>query len=302
MKPASLFRRHPLLLLVLMTGWMGLSGCQYFSWLHPHPKAKAVAARMNPATLAPVGPSDLLDRLYADAVHEIEHRDYASALDLLQMARARKVDDPRVLTAMGVIYDKLGRFDLSDRYYTLAEAADPGSKVVAMDRAYSQRLQRAGEEVEAAANPAGAGEAALLARIETNHPVTTLARLDTPAAGQGDLASPARLPDIIREAPLADGVQVRDATGEVGGADPIKARLTRAGWSLGRLPLKTPSTSAVTRIDYPGDYARVARALARTLPIAATLRECGDCRRLEVVVGRDMLVKPLSHGSEARAA
>jgi tetratricopeptide (TPR) repeat protein len=289
--------RRLLLVFAIGAAALGSSGCQYFSWLHPHLKAKAVAAKMNPATLAPAGPNALLDRLYADAVHEIEHRDYASALDLLQMARARKADDPRVLTAMGVIYDKLGRFDLSDRYYTLAEAADPGSKVVAMDRAYSQRLQRAGEEVEAAA-----GETAFLARIETDPPVTTLARLDTPAAGRGDLAGPARLPDIIREGRLAAGVEVRDATGEIGGADPIKARLTRAGWSLGRLPVSTPLASPVTRIDYPGDYARVARALARTLPIPATLRECDDCRRLEVVVGRDMLAKPVSHASEARAA
>jgi tetratricopeptide (TPR) repeat protein len=268
---------------------VGLSGCQYFSWLHPRPKAKAIAVRVAPTTLAPAGPNALLDRLYADAVQEMQRRDYATALDLLQMARARKTDDPRVLTAMGVIYDKLGRFDLSDRYYTLAEAADPGSKVVAMDRAYSERLQRA--EAESATEADGA-EAARLARIESARPITALTQLDTAETrAEGPGADPLRLPHIELSAALKSGVEVRDATGLSGGADPIKSRLAHAGWSLDHLPLRARMTSAVSRIVYPEDYARVARALARTLPTPATLQACGACLRLEVIVGRDTLAK-----------
>jgi Flp pilus assembly protein TadD len=63
-----------------------------------------------------------IDGDYAAAVSAISRRDYAQALDMLQAANARKIDDVRVLNAFGVVYDKLGRFDLSARYYARARA------------------------------------------------------------------------------------------------------------------------------------------------------------------------------------
>lgn len=81
------------------------------------------------------------DMLYESAVSAIGKRDYARALDYLQEARARDPRDSRVLNAMGVIYDKLGRFDLSARYYTQARDVDPASKIVASNMAYSKVLQ-----------------------------------------------------------------------------------------------------------------------------------------------------------------
>jgi Tfp pilus assembly protein PilF len=53
---------------------------------------------------------------YQSAVRAIDQRDYALALDLLQAARARDPRDAAVVNAFGVVYDKLGRFDLSARY------------------------------------------------------------------------------------------------------------------------------------------------------------------------------------------
>jgi Flp pilus assembly protein TadD len=85
------------------------------------------------------------DRLYASAVRAIDQRRYGEALDALQVARSARPGDPRVLTAMAVVYDKLGRFDLSDRYYDQAEKADPGSRIVALDRGYSMFLRGAGK-------------------------------------------------------------------------------------------------------------------------------------------------------------
>lgn len=81
------------------------------------------------------------DTLYSSAVAAIGDRDYARALDYLQAAREKHLDDVRVLNAFGVVYDKLGRFDLSARYYAEAKAADPASKIVAANMAYSQVLQ-----------------------------------------------------------------------------------------------------------------------------------------------------------------
>jgi Flp pilus assembly protein TadD len=81
------------------------------------------------------------DADYAGAVSAIHRRDYAGALDFLQAGRLRKADDVRVLNAFGVVYDKLGRFDLSERYYLQALAIDPASAIVAGNLAYSLALQ-----------------------------------------------------------------------------------------------------------------------------------------------------------------
>lgn len=81
------------------------------------------------------------DRLYKAAVQAIDDRNYLRALDALQLARRASPDDVRVLNALGVVYDKLGRFDLSSRYYRLAEAADPASPIIAANMRYSGVLQ-----------------------------------------------------------------------------------------------------------------------------------------------------------------
>ena len=84
-------------------------------------------------------PADAI--FYQEAVSAIDHRDYATALDYLQAARAKDPKNVRVLNAFGVVYDKLGRFDLSTRYYTEAGALDPGSPTIARNIAYSRMLQ-----------------------------------------------------------------------------------------------------------------------------------------------------------------
>jgi hypothetical protein len=78
---------------------------------------------------------------YQSAVRAIGARDYALALDLLQAARSQTPNDPAVINGFGVVYDKLGRFDLSTRYYTQAAALDPDSPIVRQNLAYSAMLQ-----------------------------------------------------------------------------------------------------------------------------------------------------------------
>jgi Flp pilus assembly protein TadD len=85
-------------------------------------------------------PITRLDGYYGSAVAAIERRDYARALVALQEARALNPSDVRVLNAFGVVYDKLGRFDLSARYYGQARALDANSPVVAANMAYSAVL------------------------------------------------------------------------------------------------------------------------------------------------------------------
>jgi|GEM_PF-1237367 len=113
---------------------VGLSGC-----------ASAPAERhwvsVKPVRTPPQTELTGIDGDYAAAVAAIERRDYALALDLLQTANAQKGGDVRVLNAFGVVYDKLGRFDLSSRYYARARTADANSAIVAANQAYSAILQ-----------------------------------------------------------------------------------------------------------------------------------------------------------------
>lgn len=133
--------------LLATVGAIGLAGCQHLTrfsqWVIPHRFiVRSVQVTPAPANAPPRAADAGENAFYEMAVAAIDQRDYGRALDMLQLARDVRENDPRVLTAMGVVYDKLGRFDLSRRYYDLADAADPGSKVVAADRAYSLVLQR----------------------------------------------------------------------------------------------------------------------------------------------------------------
>src|SRR5258706_1736209 len=81
------------------------------------------------------------DRFYESAVSAINARDYGRALDYLQAARDRDPHNVKALNALGVVYDKLGRFDLSARYYAQARAIEPESRIVAENTGYSKVLQ-----------------------------------------------------------------------------------------------------------------------------------------------------------------
>ena len=99
------------------------------------------------------------DPLYESAVTAIDARDYARALEYLQEARTRDPRSVKTLNALGVVYDKLGRFDLSGRYYAQARAIDPESPIVAKNMDYSNSLQgligsgRVAADIPAAINP-----------------------------------------------------------------------------------------------------------------------------------------------------
>ncbi len=124
-------------LFLASTMLLGSTGCQHLARF-----ARNFHFRTVHSDVAAVDPGAVENRLYAAAARAIEARDYPTALEALQNARVARANDPRVLNALGVVYDKLGRFDLSAHYYDLAEKADPGSKVVAANRRYSMMLQQ----------------------------------------------------------------------------------------------------------------------------------------------------------------
>ena len=119
------------LLVWLMTG---AAGCTSVFSRAPEPQFRPFET-----TASVESPTD--STFYQSAVTAINRRDYATALDYLQAARAKQPNNVRVLNAFGVVYDKLGRFDLSARYYAQANALDPKSQIVAKNMSYSRWLQ-----------------------------------------------------------------------------------------------------------------------------------------------------------------
>ena len=87
--------------------------------------------KVRPVDTRPVQAAIQHDPLYESAVSAINDRDYGRALDYLQAAKAKDPGNVKILNALGVVYDKLGRFDLSARYYTQARNVEPDSKIVA---------------------------------------------------------------------------------------------------------------------------------------------------------------------------
>jgi len=265
---------------------VSLGGCQHFAQFIGLQSSTDARLKVTPVAVnAPAPSPDAAETaLYEHAATAIEQRDYGRALDLLQLARDAKENDPRVLTAMGVVYDKLGRFDLSKRYYDLAAAADPGSKVVATDRAYSLVLQHwmATERDPDAMMLAGARVAT---RLEVATPVVTRLAVATPP-----LASMGQVSFTGPRAGILGGVQVEDATGRANGVATIRASLSHLGWTLSRTTIDTHTVSAVTEIRYPDDAPdrkRAALGLAHTLRFPVKLAACASCRVVELTIGAD---------------
>ncbi len=125
------------------------------------------------------------DPLYESAVTAINTRDYARALEYLQEARTSDPRDVKALNALGVVYDKLGRFDLSARYYAQARAIDPESQIVTRNMDYSNSLQ----------GLIGSGQVA----VNIPAPVSSDTAATKKPASLASVYQPAALPAVPRE-------------------------------------------------------------------------------------------------------
>ena len=215
---------------------------------------------------------------YAAAVSAISRRDYALALDMLQAANAREPGDVRVLNAFGVVYDKLGRFDLSARYYASARAADAGSQIIANNVAYSAVLQD--QAVLAPARSLATGTTPLTLAAAP----PTIVRLGA--------ATPIALP--LLPAPRRRGLEIADASGRAGGAAPIVMEWARVGWSPPKTAIPLAPRAIRTTITYAAYRAPIAQSLARTLPPGVRLVDCEDaCGGVRLTLGADSLAWPV---------
>jgi len=232
------------------------------------------ACQAPPLQIRPVGASfaraemnaQREDADYASARAAIERRDYAEALDWLQTARERNPSDVRVLNAFGVVYDKLGRFDLSVRYYEQALELDHGSEVVIHNLAYSKGLQS-----RIVASPVSWE----LADIKPPPQVVPVPET-RPVVLATKVARPRHL------------LMVVNATGRIGGEQPVFDHLVTLRWSLSRRPVQAGAPAPTTVIRYAAAYRNQAVALARTLPGHPKLVEAdGDEPGVRLVLGAD---------------
>lgn len=243
---------------------------------------------------------------YESAVTAINTRRYALALEYLQTARAQKPDDVRVLTAFGVVYDKLGRFDLSARYYAQAAALEPQSKIIAADLDYSRRLQgvaavnpasRIAEIAPMPVEPMRPGIAAQLA------PSRIAAMPSTPMRIFEERASILQPGIAVEAMPMVrTGTTVKtrsvfltghpltivDASGRNDSGKSVRSYLSGLGWTLaGGEDPKLPAR-AQTVIVYRESMITVAKALARTLSLPMRLTVSNDIQGLQLVLGGDI--------------
>lgn len=313
---------RPFRLLPMTALALALGACASF----PHRTHTAkLEVRPHPLAEQVITPEARASAYYQDARSAIERREYATALQLLQAARDVKADDVRVLNGFGVVYDKLGRFDLSARYYAQAQALDPTSSVVANNMAYSAWLQDRPTLMGSLPALATAGSAdPKLADPKLAEPgLTTPAHLaQAPGAdfaAQAAASAPAQLAQaaldpgvggVIYEAPgvvrlvlpsqpattaiaLTPGytghpLVLVNASGRSGGAEPVRLQLVSLGWSAPEVAPKAAPAQDRSTIRYPARDLVAAKALARTLPMKPTLVACADdCRDISLYVGRD---------------
>ncbi|MEY4254946.1 MAG: hypothetical protein RLZZ141_173 [Pseudomonadota bacterium] len=207
---------------------------------------------------------------YNAVLRAIDLGDYATALSLLQVARAKRPDDVRIINAFGVVYDKLGRFDLSARYYAQALEMDGQSAIVANNLRYSAILQQNSQAIYAAmveSRPTPRQPEPPLGAVQV--PPPQLAKIDMPA-GQGK------------------GMTIIDRSGPTGRPEAIRQTLATLGWSVPKRLAEPETTAARTTIVHPHRRRIIAKVLALTLPGRTALIDCGtDCSVIALTLGQD---------------
>ena len=286
---------------LLTVATLGLSGCasvpKFWSMVtgrHTQARLDVRPVKLDASLTQATSPTD---RLFASAASDIESRDYAEALDLLQVAKQQSPEDVRVLNAMAVVYDKLGRFDLSRRYYDLALVSDPQSPIVLANIRYSARLQTLAQRVGPGMMLAAG--APLPAPAPTPQRATYTAANSTmlPLASGGiRLAESIYRP--IRVAPLLVGssLLVVNATGRPGAEEPVRRLLASSGWTVGP-GQETRAVQASSRITFSEAHRPVAEALARTLPFQVALVKCVTaCSGVELILGQSAAMPAKGRG------
>ena len=261
--------------------------------------------------------SELRDSLYESAVSAINAHDYARALDYLHEKRSRDPRDVKALNALGVVYDKLGRFDLSARYYNEARAIEPESQIVARNMGYSKALKdlvapaaptavatidlppgwndgplekqpAKGVTVSAVSDHANDPVEQYQVRMASATPVAVNAVVPEQSQPAVPRILAAALPKKKYVLTIGSSIKILNASGKADRVRAISHRLATLGWTVRQSDFNR--VQQLTTIYYPAQNALAAKAMRNTLPFPVRLmRDTDGTSNVRLVVGRDYL-------------
>lgn len=245
---------------------LGLAGC--LQGLMPSHWVRTGPASTPWTSLPPADPSD-----YDLALQAIDRGDYATALSTLQIARAHAPDDVRILNAFGVVYDKLGRFDLSARYYAQALKGAPNSEIILSNQKYSSALKNQSEFISEAIS-----KESTKIRQNENEIIKTERPKDH---------SDTQLKADYKIA-YGKGVNIINSSGNQDRAELLRQRLQSLGWSVPESLADPAPAARKTTIIYPRGRRIVAQVLALTLYGRPALVDClNRCSTISLTLGSD---------------
>lgn len=254
----------------------------------------------------------------AAAQRFVANGNYGLGIETYRRFLSANPEDARAVEGLAIAYDRLQRFDLSDRYFQQALALAPRDSEIYV--AYGKSLRAQGKDFDAdlldvdmramlAQDAPNAGIAAatpsapVIAASQAILPVAPAgmaapkARLDRSSAGEvrlvlppeGNAASygtaaraPVRATPPVPPAPLP--TRIVNAAGRQGLARKISVFLGSRGWSR----LDTGDNAVrldESRIVFPVGSSDAARRLARALPFRTRLYPSSRANRVQVLVG-----------------
>jgi hypothetical protein len=142
-------------------------------------------ARFEPRPVVPAGYSakGSGSELYEQGKRQLQAGHAALAIDSFRRASRVQPDSVDTLNGLAVAYDRIGRYDLSRRYYEAALGRDPNSAMLLHNFGYSLALQGKREEGRALIEKAlASGDPWVLAHGRTNLAALGGATAPAPAA------------------------------------------------------------------------------------------------------------------------
>jgi hypothetical protein len=234
------------------------------------------------------------------------------AIETLRIAARQEPDSKRALNALGVAYDRLGRFDLSHIYYEQALAIAPADADILHNLSVSLRLQGRTAEAEQVAQEE---QSRRLAATE-QHADVTPAPPATPLAAPSVASAEAVPPHVEKAAavsappappaPPAPSFAVRGASIDVALPPPIRAS---AGITI---PAQAVATRPVAPIAMSATVRRAStlglrvvncvgrRGMARRIAGAIAARGFGGAELADEARQFDRTVLILPHATPAR--
>lgn len=220
---------------------------------------------------------------YAEAKRQLEAGNMALAVDGFRRAVRQSPESVDALNGLAVAYDNLGRFDLSQRFYELALAADPTSAKVRHNMEVSRRMQGRTEQAQAVAvqpEPVAAKREGV--RLERTSPleITLVTR---------DLTGPKWTialdePKLVEQQKPA--LLVLNGVGRRGQAARMRRYLAGVGW-VGASIGDARQRVATSVIFYPRGSRAAAATMTANLPFRPRMVESARAKRIVLVLGRN---------------